>query len=272
MFSRSDGDLVRKLSLTRRIMPYLMPTRSESIVFFEQKADVTETLPFLDSFRQATGLRATLTHLVIWAVVQTLKERPRLNRFVAGGKLYQRREISVSASLKKAKDDRHPVVVVKRVIDPHWTFEEIVRKLEESFQEGRSERLSGTDRELQFFLKLPSPLLSLAVKLQKLLDAYNLLPSFFYRSDPLYASVFIANLGSLGMDAAYHHLFEYGNIPIFILAGRVKKEPLVQDDQLVVRPLLTLRYSFDERIEDGLYCFKALERLRKRLEHPNQFL
>jgi hypothetical protein len=83
--------------------------------------------------------------------------------------------------------------------------------------------------------------------------------------DPLFCSVFVANLGSVGLDAGYHHLWEHGNCPIFCVIGRVR--PGASG-----RRVVTLKWTYDERIEDGLYCARALERLRELLESPEKLL
>lgn len=267
---RPDGDLVRDVPLTRRIMPYILRRRNEAIVFFEQKVDVTRIQEFLKQFRERTGLHATYLHLLIWGAAKTIKERPRLNRFTVGGRLFQRRGIWITYSGKKAKSDEHPLFVVKREINPDWTFEELVKQVEGGLKEGRSEKPSYTEKELSFFLRLPPFFLNLFVKFQMLLDELGLLPGFFYRNDPMYASAFIVNLGSIPMDAGFHHLYEYGNIPFFVLIGKVQNEVVAgEDGKPAVKPIITIRYSYDERVEDGFYCAKALELLKVRLENPD---
>lgn len=87
-----------------------------------------------------------------------------------------------------------------------------------------------------------------------------MLPHSYIRNDPLFASAFVANLGSLGLEAAYHHLYEYGTISMFCTMGRVHHEEGT--------PKLTLKYSYDERVEDGFYAHRALEHLRALLEDP----
>lgn len=256
---RPDGDLARDVPATRRIMPFIMRTRNESAVYFEQRVDLTLTQPWLEAFRARTGLRATILHLLVFAAGRTLAARPRLNRFTVGGRIYQRRGIHVSFSAKKAKSDDAPIVVVKREVDPRQSFAALVRDLEGGIADGKSERRSGTDRELSVFLALPAVVLGPLVRLQMLLDRLGLLPGAFYRQDPLYASLFIANLGSVGLEACFHHLYEYGNIPIFMTVGKIEPGP---------PPRLLLRYSFDERIEDGLYCARALELLKAAVEDP----
>ncbi len=103
------------------------------------------------------------------------------------------------------------------------------------------------------------------------LDGRNLLPARLIAADPLYASAFLANLGSVGLDAAYHHLFEYGTIPIFVTMGRTRYVPRAHPDGSVrVLEVLPLRYTYDERIEDGFYAARALERLAAILEAPDR--
>ena len=96
-------------------------------------------------------------------------------------------------------------------------------------------------------------------------------PTALIKDDPLYASAFIANLGSVGLDAAFHHLYDYGTIPIFVTMGRVHRTPLVHDDGSVgSHEVFTLRYTYDERVEDGFYAARALERLAACLASPDE--
>ena len=262
LFQRFDGDLVRDLAPTRAIMPYLMPSRGSASVYFEQTLDVTRAHAFLAARRAATGEKLTFFHIFTFAVVRTLAERPRLNRFTAGCNTYQRRAIEIAFSAKKSMSDEAPVAVVKRAFDPAASFDEHTRRLTTGVHEGRSNERSATDKELGLFLRLPGFLLAWFVSLAKWLDAHNLLPRALIEGDPLYASLFVANLGSVGLDAVFHHLYEWGNCPIFAAVGRVREE--VRDG--TVRQLCCVRYTFDERIEDGLYCARALEHLRAIVE------
>jgi hypothetical protein len=107
------------------------------------------------------------------------------------------------------------------------------------------------------------------IVLQGWLDAWNLLPQSLIRPDPLYASMFIANLGSLKLDAVHHHLYEYGNIPVFACIGR-RRRVVVSDDagNVSTELVCVVKYTYDERVEDGLYCAAALDHLRRLVEDP----
>ncbi|HNF96831.1 MAG TPA: 2-oxo acid dehydrogenase subunit E2 [Pseudomonadota bacterium] len=110
LFRRPDGILVDKLSPMRRMMPYILRTRNESCVYFEQKLDLSETLPYLAKLNAQLGRSKTdeinFFHLLLAATARVFSERPELNRFVSGGKIYQRRHIELSFAIKKERSDK----------------------------------------------------------------------------------------------------------------------------------------------------------------------
>jgi hypothetical protein len=136
----------------------------------------------------------------------------------------------------------------------------------------RSDALSKVDRELSVLLRLPDFLLAASVAVLRWLDSHGLAPRALIADDPMYTSVFIANLGSLKIDAAYHHLYEYGNCPLFCTVGCVAPAAIVVDGALEVRPSLVLRCSYDERIEDGFYAAASFARVRSWIEDPASWL
>jgi len=139
----------------------------------------------------------------------------------------------------------------------------MVDALLDSLESGRRGEATPSDREVSGLLRLPPALARALVKLADLADSFGLLPRAMLEADPLNASVFVANLGSVGLEAGYHHLWEHGNCPIFLVIGKVKPGPHGAR-------VATLKFSYDERIEDGLYCARSLERLRELIEQPEK--
>ena len=124
---RADGDLVKDGTDLRRIMPYVMRTRNESTVYFEQRIDVGNAERFVRAFNEAhPETRATLFQVVVWASRQGLSEFPALNRFVAGGRLYQRKGIWISYSAKQRMKRGAPLMVLKREFEPDESFAAMV--------------------------------------------------------------------------------------------------------------------------------------------------
>jgi hypothetical protein len=269
---RADGDLVEDGTDLRRIMPYVMRTRNESVVYFEQRVDVRAAERFVRAFNEAhPETRASVFHVVLWASRQGLAEFPGLNRFVAGGRLYQRKGIWISYSAKQRMKRGAPLIVLKRRFEPEESFLEMVTAMRTQLTTAKfgGER-STVDGELGIVLKLPGFARRLVFVAYRLLESLGAFPRAFIENDPLYASVFLTDLGSLGMDPAYHHLYEYGTISIFGALGRVRTE-LVGDPnsgRMERKRIATLRWSFDERVEDGLYAGYGLKQMQRLVEDP----
>ncbi|MBL8919349.1 MAG: hypothetical protein JNJ54_10840 [Myxococcaceae bacterium] len=265
LFTRPDAKRCTDVNPSRAIMPFLMPTRTESTVQFEQELDLTKTQAFVDRWNEAhPEQRITVFHVFLSALAWSFEEWPRLNRFVSGGRLWQRDGVYVSFAAKKKKANGSPLVVVKRRVDTVKSFTELVSLTHADVKAGRSEKKSSQDKELDLLTMLPAFLLGLVVKLVRLADRWNLLPRKFVDHDPLFTSIFVANLGSVGLESAYHHLYEYGNCPFFAALGRSKTVLTPEGPKLVC----SVKYTFDERIEDGLYCAHALESVKARVENP----
>lgn len=275
LFSRPDGDRVKQLPLLRRFLPYLMRGRNEAVVYLDQQIRVEETLRWLEAANaeRPAERRLTLYTVVLAALVRTLHERPRLNRFISGGQVWQRREISISFAVKKAMADKATMTTVKVNFDGDSTLEQVAERVRAAIGTGRGSDKTTSEKEMVAVTALPGFALRALMALQRWADAWNLLPGSVLRGDPLYASVFVANLGSVGLEAPFHHLFEYGNTPIFVTVGRIHKVPVVlDDDTLGVGTVIECKYSLDERIADGFYCARSLERFKRYVANPAELV
>ena len=259
----------------RRIMPYVMRTRNESAVYFEQRIDVRNAERFVRAFNEAhPETRATLFHVVLWASRQSLIEFPALNRFVAGGRLYQRKGLWISYSAKQRMKRGAPLIVMKRRFEPEESFAAMVAEMGTHLQSAKfGGGKSSVDGELGLVLMLPGFLRRVVFVAYRALEALGMFPRAFIDNDPLYATLFLTDLGSLGMDPAYHHLYEYGTIGIFGAIGRARTE-LIGDPitgRLERQRITTVRWSFDERVEDGLYAGYGLKNAKRLIEDPVKF-
>ncbi len=267
--TRADGVLI-KTHPFRRMMFHLMPTRNESVVYFEDFIDITELERFIEETR--SHYHVSLTHCAVAAYSIGLSLIPKMNRFSAGRRLWQRKYRKISFSMKRQKlDTSSGLAVVQMRPTDDDTFETFTRRINEKIGVERSGKKTYTDKELSLFLSLPRPVLNAAIPVIKWADYHGLLPEAFIGPDPMFASTFIANLGSLGMRAGYHHLYEWGNCPLFLMLGRTEDRPFVVDGEILVKRILHVRFSFDERIDDGLNAGKGIDVFRQILENPYEF-
>ena len=272
LFRRPDGELVRDLPPVRAVVPYLMRRRNESAVYHEARYDVGRARRWLRAYNGSHADRATLFHLVLYAATRALHLRPGLNRFASGGRVYQRNEVSVAFAAKKEMRDDSPFATVKLRFGADEPFDETMRRLAGAIDEGRFAPSRRIDQEAALLMRLPGFLVSALTGLAARLDRWNLLPGFLMRDDPFFSSLFLANLGSVGLSDTFHHLYEYGTVSIFGVVGTVRPELTAVRGGTEVREVLSVRWTLDERVNDGLYAGRSLRIAQDVLEDPDRFL
>jgi hypothetical protein len=271
LFSRCDGDLVAGEPPIRRIMPYLMRGRNESAVYQETVYRVARARAWLRAYNRSHPEKATLFHLLAYACAQALHARPRLNRFVSGGRLYQRRGVSLAFVAKKEFRDEGDEATVKVRAEAGEPFRAWSGRMSALVDEARETR-RAVDREVGLLMLLPGPLVALLVRLARALDRWNLFPRAMVEPDPMFSSLFLANLGSVGVSDAFHHLYEYGNVSIFGTVSAVRRAVFAERDGPVVDEALSVRWTFDERIDDAFSAARSLALVQHALEDPERWL
>jgi hypothetical protein len=271
LFRRPDGTRARDVPPIRAVMAYLMRGRNESLVLHDTLYDIGRTRVWLKAYNRAHAEHATLFHLFAYACARALHERPELNRFVSGGRLYQRNEVAFAFAVKPEWHDHAALVTVKLVCPAGEAFPDFVRRMSAAVDEARAGP-RAVDHEVKWVMRMPGLLVRLGVALVRLLDAWNLLPAFFMRNDPLYASLFLANLGSAGVSDAYHHLYEYGTVSLFGALSAPRRVPVAEGDAVVVKETIGARWSFDERIHDAFYAARSLRIVQRIVEDPERHL
>jgi hypothetical protein len=252
-------------------MSYIMPTRNESLVYFETFIDAEALLSYVAEARK--NFDVDISHCLVATALVQLHQHPTLNRFSLGHRLYQRKGVFVTFSMKrKALDRAAKLATVKMSLVPGETFRELCERINARIGIERSGARTYADKEFDVFEATPRPLLRAGIRLVKALDYYNLLPASFIENDPLYTGLFVANLGSLNMGPGFHHLYEWGTCSGFMMAGRIEERPVVIDGRVVVRKILPIRWTYDERVDDGLNARYPLDTAERVLANPYEYL
>jgi hypothetical protein len=269
--SRPDGTLVRRVHQYRTMLGYIMPGRNEAIVFYDSTARAERLLAYLEAANKR--FECDVTHCLVGAATRALFSNPKMNQFVVGRRLYQRSGVWVTFSMKRKCLDREAKVsAVKLEMPAGETFATLCERINAQINKERSGEKTYSDTELGLLTKIPRAILVRAVRLFYWLDYHNLLPGDFIKNDGMYTSMFIANLGSVEMGAAFHHLYEWGTSPLFMMVGQVEDRPVVENGQVVARKILHIRWSYDERIDDGLNARFGIDAVKQVLEDPFKYL
>lgn len=271
---RKDGYLVREADVMHAFFPYLMPVRTANEAVLEETIDLTAIEAYLEKKNEGNPeFRYTFFHVICAAIAKTLALRPKMNRFYAGHRLYERKDLSLSFVVKRQfVDDSTEALAIVKVdrnseVSPLEQIHEAVQKI--VFSVRRENQMDGSTDKMGSLLRLPRPILRMAMRLLRWLEYHGRYPKSLMVDDPYYCSVFISNLGSIRMNANYHHLADWGTNSIFAVVGEKKPTPLLQSDGSVeLRNTLCLSMTIDERIADGLYFAGSIRILKQLLQHP----
>lgn len=249
--------------------PYLSRTRAESIIYFSKQLDITNALNFINE-KKRNGKNISLFNLIVTALAKVFEQRPMLNRFILGRRLYQRDLFDISYVIKKSLTDEGEEILTTIEFDKYMNLEAIAQKMnhiQDSVRNAKEE--NGLDRLLNFFGGLPRPLMRLVFAIVRFLDFRGMLPSVIRKELPFYCSIFISNLASIAVDAPFHHLYELGTTSIFLAIGKPYMSPVVtKEGTIEVHKVVNLNFTIDERICDGYYLSRSLDRFVKFMDHP----
>ena len=268
---RFDATLIRDIDALHWFMPYLYPNRADNEAFIREEFDITDLETYLE--KKNVGLdkkhRYTFFHAVCAALVKTVTLRPKMNRFIQGRRMYQRDELSLAFVVKKEFNDESHEALAFIKFPPETTIDTLHAKLMEEIHTMRSDKVDNSTAGMEMFTHLPRWLMRIAMWILHRLDFYGKVPYDLIKADPNYSSVFISNLGSIKLNAAYHHLTNWGTNSLFVVIGEKHDVPELQPDGTVqMRTKLGVGITLDERIADGYYYAKTIRLIKHLIANP----
>ena len=273
-YKRRDGTLVPETDPMHLITPHMVPNRCDNEAVLTELFDMTAVEAYLAK-KNADGpeFKYTFFHVICAAIAKVLVLRPRMNRFYAGRRLYDRNDILFAFVVKKKFEDNgaEALAIIKVDKDGEVSpVEQLHGKVKDIVYSVRKEnKTEGTTEKMGILTKLPRGLLRFVMSFLNWLDYHGKYPAALMKDDPYFASVFVSNLGSIKMHANYHHLVNWGTNSIFVVIGEKKLTPFFQPDGSVqMRDALELGLTIDERIADGVYFAKSIHLRRRLLSQP----
>ena len=268
---RFDGVWLRKEPSMNQIMAYIYPNRADNEAYINEEIDLRPLEEYLAKKNEGReGDRYKYFHVICAAVAKTLILRPKMNRFVAGNRLYQRKYASVAFTMKKQFSDRSEEGLVMKKFTKDSTIDTLFNDLVSEIHAIRENRVvDNSTNFMDKLVKLPQPILKAIMSVLLKLDKKGKVPYDLIKEDPNYSSCFLTNLGSIDLNCGYHHLSNWGTCTIFVVIGKRHYAPEYHaDGSCEVRPVLNLGFTLDERVADGYYYSKSMKLIKHLLAHP----
>lgn len=268
---RPEGHIVRTNEVISKMMPFIMKDRCDACNTYADEFDVTEADALCREMVKKGFVNFSFLHILLAAYVRTVSQRPQINRFVSGQRVYARNNIEVVMTVKKEMSLSSPETCIKVYFEPDDTLEEVYGKFNSVVEsvKSTSELDSDFDKVAGGLAALPRPILRGVMRLLFWLDYHGWLPKSLLQVSPFHGSMIVTSMGSLGIKPIYHHIYNFGNLPIFISYGSKRTVTRIRrDGTSEPRRLIDVKVVTDERICDGFYYASAFKLIRRLIEHP----
>ena len=268
-----EGRRIKTLNPYFSIIPYIMVERSDSQNTINDSFDVSGAENLIHRLRNEGFDSIGILHIILAAYVRALSQRPGVNRFVRGQKIYARNGIIVNLAIKKKMSLDGLETTVKMHFNPDDDIYDVYKTVNETLEKTYKSESNNTDNVAKIINYIPGLVKKFAVWLLKTLDYFGLLPKAIIEASPFHGSMFITSMASLNIPPIRHHLYNFGNVPVFIAFGAKRPELVLNVDGTVTkRRVVDFVANLDERICDGYYYASALKLFKKYLTSPDELM
>lgn len=264
------GTYVRSLPAFAKFVPFIMPTRNDACNQYEESFEVSDVDRRLRKLRVDGYKGIGILHFIIAAYIRGVSMLPGMNRFVVGRRIYARDNIEVVMTVKRSLAIDATETTIKVVFEPTDTIFDVYRKMSEKIDEIKTvEGNNNTEDVAEAMCKAPRFLLRFALTILRIMDYFGWLPQSLLDASPFHGSMIITDLGSLRIGPIYHHIYNFGTLPVFISFGAKRHAyELDRHGNMVDRKYVDCKFVMDERTVDGHYYAQFLQAFRYICQHP----
>lgn len=267
---RKEGRLLRSLPPFNKFIPYIMPTRNDGCNQYEESFEITALDRRLRQLRVAGYKGIGILHFLIAAYIRGVSMLPGINRFVVGRRVYARDNIEIVMAVKRELSVNASETTIKVVFEPTDTIFDVYRKMNEKIDEIKaSEDNNNTEDVAEALTKAPRFLLRFAITVLRVMDYFGWIPQKLLNASPFHGSMIITDMGSLRIGPIYHHIYNFGTLPVFIAFGAKRHAyEIDRHGQVVDNKYVDCKFVLDERTVDGHYYAQFLQAYRYLFAHP----
>ena len=268
-----DLDKKTDVSNFRKIAIGTWQNAYDPSVYGTMEIRMDNAIAYLEAFREKTGRRLTVSHMVAKAVAMALVECPDANAVLRWNRVYLRKTIGVFFQVAMTDEGEGKIDLSGATIYDvdKLNLLEILDDFEDKVEKVRKREDPALEKTRNTFQAIPYFFLNWFLKILSFFTVtLNLdLKWAGIPQDP-FGSIMVTNVGSLGLDVAYVPLVPYSHVPILLAMGSVKDVPIVEDGEIKPAKIMAVNATFDHRFIDGFHAATLSKVMRKWMENPEE--
>lgn len=254
-----------RTSARRKIAVATWRAPRESRLHARMAVDATAVLAYCREQTQRAGVRVTPGVVVGVAFQRAVEQVPAFHTRVVFGRIvpFERYDVAFAVDIDQGDDlaptkvsdvDRMSVVEVARALDAG------AARLRASDDQAHA-TATGIAHAVPWWAMRP------VLATASLLNGGIGVRAFGQPAHPL-GSLFVTNIGSLGLDEAYVAPLPFARVPLYVCVGAVGDAPMAVDGEVVVRPQMVMTATADHRLVDGAHAAALATLVRTALADP----
>lgn len=262
-----EGHRVKNINPFDTFIPFVMVDRNDSQNTISDSFEIAPTEEFIRQMR-AEGLDGFgVLHVILAAYVRMVSQRPKVNRYIRGQRVWARNEITVSLAIMRKMSLDGVETTIKMHFKPDYNIYQVYDEVTRAIESGMKE--TNTDGVAKGLTRIPRLLLKFTIWFLKTLDYFNLILPSLRDASPFHASMFITNMASLNIPPIRHHLYNFGNCPLFIAFGAKRTVyDFTEEGEPFKKRVVDIVVNIDERTTNGYYWASSLKMFKHYLAHP----
>ena len=266
-----EGRRIKNLPPMSVFVPFIMTQKNDACNFISDSFDIEAVEDYIFKKRAEGHKGFGIMHVMIAAYVRALAEKPGVNRFVRRNRVWARNNIEIVLTIKKEMKLNAPDTIVKIFPEHTDTAVDIYERINSIVAENKQDTESNFDKTAKVLTAIPAFLIRFAVRVLRVMDFFGIIPRFLTKLSPFHGSLCISSVASLGIPPVYHHIYNFGNVPVFLSYGTKRSECYIASDGSVKeRKMLDFKVVTDERICDGYYYASFLKTMKTYLKNPDK--
>lgn len=255
------------MTLRRKVAIATWSAPREGNIYGKLCLDMTNALKYIDHLRKTSGQKITITHLVGKAAGLAFAECPDLNGRIFLGKYIPHETVDMAflVSLEGGKD----LAKFKVCNIDKKSVVNIASELAEGAERLRLGKDAGFEKPKNLIKALPTWLIRPMLWLTGYITGAMGVDAKFLGMEKFpFGAAIITSVGMFGVDEGFAPPTPFARVPVYLTIPEIKKQAVVVNDQIVIRPILNLTVTIDHRFLDGHRGAMVAKLMRNLLENP----
>lgn len=260
------NDLTEFNNNWRKVAATIYKKPTDSRIFGNVEFDVTELDKYIADKRKS-GLKITLTHITTLAVGRALgQEVPELNCYIRRGNVVHRNTVDATVSVLLPGGQMGSVKIDNA---DKLTLSEVVEIMSDKIKNSRKGDENQAMKTKNILSSLPWPFRNWVFRLYKTITIdWGLSTPGLHVGANSFGSYMVTNIGSLGLNMGIPALLPSSNVSMVMVLGGVEKKPVVVNDEIVPRRILSMGAVLDHRLVDASHGGRLFRYLKYVFKNP----